>query len=82
MDRACSMYGRDRNTYNILVEYSEGKKPLGIPGTDGSIILQEVLVKVKVMSRPTVSRSVHLGVKHPFGTKDQIFVSVRQLRVC
>jgi hypothetical protein len=30
-------------------------------------------VKVKVILRPTVSRSFCLGVRHPFGTRDQFF---------
>jgi hypothetical protein len=47
---------------------------------------QTVAIEIEVVLRPTVSRLVRLGVRHPSGTRDQfvflIYILFRQVRVC
>jgi hypothetical protein len=45
-------------------------------------ILFELSLSLSLILRPTVSRPVSLGIKHPSGAYDQIFITVRQLRAC
>jgi hypothetical protein len=58
---------------------SDSRLPFSSPPTTRRTTVE---VSLSLMLRLTVSRPVCLGIKHPSGACDQIFVSVRQLRVC
>jgi hypothetical protein len=45
----------------------------GSPVIPPGVKLSQIKVKVKVTLRPTASRPVRHGVRHPFGTRDQFF---------
>jgi hypothetical protein len=47
-----------------------------------ALTLNSMSLSLSLILRPTVSRPVCLGIKHPSGTYDQILITVRQLRVC
>jgi hypothetical protein len=42
----------------------------------------QTALSLSLMLWPTISRPVCLGIKHPSGAYDQIFITVRQLQVC
>jgi hypothetical protein len=41
-----------------------------------------ITLSLSLTLRPKVSRPVCLGIKQPFGAYDQIFITVREMRVC
>jgi hypothetical protein len=47
-----------------------------------AIAPNESVLSLSLILRLTVSRPVCLGIKHPSGPYDQIFITARQLRVC
>jgi hypothetical protein len=52
------------------------------PASTRNCIFLSRSLSLSLILRPTVSRPVCLGIKHPYGAYDQIFITVRQLRVC
>jgi hypothetical protein len=51
------------------------------PSVENRLRWTKLSLSLSLMSWPTVSRSVCLGIKRPSGTYDQIFITVRQLRI-
>jgi hypothetical protein len=47
-----------------------------------STLYEHSLVKVKVILQLTISHSVSLGIEHPPGAHDQIFIAPQLLRSC
>jgi hypothetical protein len=45
-------------------------------------IRHNIKYKVKVILRLTVNEPVCVGVRHPSGSQEQIFISIRQSQIC
>jgi hypothetical protein len=51
-------------------------------GSEAIFVNTSSVLSLSLMLRPTASQPVCLGIKHPSGAYDQIFITVGQLRVC
>jgi hypothetical protein len=79
----CNCQFRRLNSIPLLASsYSAGWRPDTRLFTSRLLFYTRSRLGLGLILRPTVSRPVYLGIKHPSEAYDQIFITVRQLRVC
>jgi hypothetical protein len=61
-------------TNDFLNELTSNISLLGLSSTNRNLYSSEL--SLSLILRPTVSRPVYLGIKHPSGAYDQIFISL------
>jgi hypothetical protein len=71
-----SAVAHSRCSLSVVRKTQHGSSVRSVRGPNG------VISSLSLLLRPTVSRPVCLGIKHPSGPYDQIFITVRQLLVC
>jgi hypothetical protein len=71
-----------KSSFHSLIPSCHLFSIIRLPSHETLSIRSQLSLRLSLMLRPTVSRPVYRGIKHPSGAYDQIFITVRQLRVC
>jgi hypothetical protein len=75
-------HSRTANLGEVSSALLRAQLSLALVGSELTGLQVQVQVQVQVALRLTVSQSVSLGIEHPPGAHDQIFIAHRLLRSC